>query len=94
MLGLIPVCSPASTYGRSTLVFFGNFGWLGAHEVDEIVCEVCGRVRAPVVVFADSSTQLLIGPKDAHCFELVERSAFILPAADGHGADPFALGIF
>ena len=47
-----------------------------------------------MIALADSSTRLLIGPKDTHRFGVVERSAFILPAADGHSADPFALGVF
>jgi hypothetical protein len=52
------------------------------------------RGRVPVIAFADSGTRLLIDPKDTHRFGIVERSALSLPAADGHGADLFALRVF
>jgi len=51
------------------------------------------RGHASVVAFADASTRLLIGPKDTHRFGIVERSAFILPAADGRAGHSIAMRI-
>jgi len=56
-------------------------GFLQA-SADSVCTRFC-KACATVVTLADAVARMLVRSEDKHCFWVVERSAFSLPATDG-----------
>jgi len=63
-------------------------GWRRRARTHQPRARVRARGSASMIALADPGTRLLVRPKDAHRFGVIERSTLGFPAADGRAGHP------